>query len=70
MRQWVENGATFSQEETELLLRDVPLADIPDSTLEKMQRVHLDLWAGILPRSLGALLAERELSFDSVQEES
>jgi hypothetical protein len=35
-----------------------------------MQRVHLDLWAGILPRSLGALLAERELSFDSVQEES
>jgi epoxyqueuosine reductase len=62
VRQWVEDGVVFSEAETELLLEDVPLEEIPSYTLEKMQRVHLDLWAGILPRNLGALLAEKKLS--------
>ncbi len=70
VRQWAEDGVTFSKEETGLLLRDVPLEEIPAAMLEKMQRVHLDLWADILPRNLGALLAEREHSVDCVQEGS
>lgn len=57
VRLWVEDGVTFSQEETELLLKDVPREDIPGQMLEKMQRVHLDLWTDILPRNLGVLLA-------------
>jgi len=65
-RQWIEEGVVFSREETELLLAGVPLEEIPACTLEKMQRVHLDLWADILPRNLRALLAERKLSSDEV----
>jgi epoxyqueuosine reductase len=56
--QWVEDGVAFTQAETALLLRGVPLEEIPGSTLEKMQRVHLDRYAATLPRNLGALLAD------------
>jgi epoxyqueuosine reductase len=56
MRHWVQDGVTFSQEETELLLAGAPLEEIPAGTLIKMQRVHLDLWLDIIPRNLSALL--------------
>jgi hypothetical protein len=56
---WVETGVVFSQEETELLLEGVPPGQIPASTLEEMQRAHLDLYAGILSRNLSALLPAR-----------
>jgi epoxyqueuosine reductase len=62
VRRWVEDGVIFSEAETELLLAGILLEDLPGDTLEKMQRVHLDLYAGTLPRNLGALLADRELS--------
>jgi epoxyqueuosine reductase len=55
-RHCVEDGVTFSQAETELLLGGAPLERIPADTLLKMQRVHLDLWVDIIPRNLGALL--------------
>jgi epoxyqueuosine reductase len=57
VRLWVEDGVDFTQAETELLLKDVPREEIPGQMLEKMRRVHLDLWTDILPRNLGALLA-------------
>jgi epoxyqueuosine reductase len=55
-RHWLEDGVTFSQAETELLLGDTALADIPAGTLARMQRVHLDRWVDLMPRNLGALL--------------
>jgi len=66
VRQWIEDGVVFTPAETELLLEGVPLEEIPACTLEKMQRVHLDLWAELLPRNLHALFAVRELSLDEV----
>jgi len=59
VRQWVEGSIVFSQEETELLRAGIPLEQIPAATREKMQRVHLDRWADLLPRNLGALLSTR-----------
>jgi epoxyqueuosine reductase len=55
-RHWVEDGVTFSQEETELLLAGAPLDEIPAGTRAKMERVHLDLYAESLPRNLRVLL--------------
>jgi epoxyqueuosine reductase len=55
-RHRIQEGPTFSQEETELLLAGTPLQEFPAGTLLKMQRVHLDLWVELLPRNLGALL--------------
>jgi epoxyqueuosine reductase len=57
VRQWVEGNLVFSQEETELLIGEVLLGQIPAATREKMRRVYLDRWAELLPRNLGALLA-------------
>ncbi len=57
VRGWVETGVAFSQEETELLLAGIPPSQLPDSTLEKMERVHLDLYAETIPRNLKALLS-------------
>jgi epoxyqueuosine reductase len=59
VRQWVEGDVVFSQEETELLLGGAQPGQVPAGTWEKMQRAHLDRWADILPRNLGALLAAR-----------
>jgi epoxyqueuosine reductase len=66
VRRWTEEGVVFTRAETELLLEGVPLEGIPACTLEKMQRVNLDLWADLLPRNLRALLAARELPSDEV----
>ncbi|HSR35063.1 MAG TPA: 4Fe-4S double cluster binding domain-containing protein [Anaerolineae bacterium] len=59
VRQWFEEGAEFSQEETALLLEGVPLGQMPASTVEKMERLGLDGYAGRLPRNLNALLHQR-----------
>jgi epoxyqueuosine reductase len=69
VRGWTEEGVAFSREETELLLAGVPPEALPGTTLEKMQRVHLDLWAELVPRNLRALLAERELASAEVTED-
>jgi len=51
-----EEGANFSEEETESLLRGVPEAELPAGLVEKLGRWDLLPLLGHLPRNLGALL--------------
>lgn len=53
-----EEGAEFTQEETTWLLEGVPPEQLPDSTVEKLERSNLDRYAGLLPRNLRVLLGQ------------
>jgi epoxyqueuosine reductase len=52
-----DDGADFSEEETELLLRGVPQGELPAGLVEKLERCGMLGWLSILPRNLGALLS-------------
>lgn len=56
---WAKDGAEFSQEETLLLLEGVPVEKLPASTVEKLRRWDLDMYADALPRNLNVLLSQR-----------
>jgi epoxyqueuosine reductase len=57
--QWAQDGAEFSQEETLLLAEGVPVDQLPASTVGKLVRWDLDVYADVLPRNLNALLHQR-----------
>lgn len=51
--EWVEGNEVFSQEETSLPLRDLPLDQLPETVSEKLKRLELLDSLDILPRNLG-----------------
>jgi epoxyqueuosine reductase len=53
---WVEEGGEFSEEETDLLLRGVPQAELSESLVEKLARGGLLDYLEAFPRNLNALL--------------
>lgn len=53
---WVEDGAEFSSEETELLLAGTPPDEMPPSLLTKLVEHDLVGLLDVLPRNLGVLL--------------
>jgi len=55
---WVEDGAAFSQEETDLLLERVPLDQLPATTAEKLKQFDMVDLLDVLPRNLLALTKE------------
>jgi len=57
--QWVQDGAEFSQEETALLLEGIPFDQLPPAVAEKLERLEMDSYAGVLPRNLNALLSQQ-----------
>ncbi len=56
--QWVEGQEEFSQEETTLLLRGVPLAQLPAETVGKLERLSLVESLDVLPRNLSVFFHE------------
>jgi epoxyqueuosine reductase len=56
---WVQDGPEFSQEETALLLQGLPFDEFPTAVAEKLERVELDAYAGVLPRNVSALLSQQ-----------
>jgi epoxyqueuosine reductase len=61
VRDWVEEGGEFSEEETGLLLKGGPQAELPAVLVEKLERWDLLDYLDIMPRNLNALLGRRGL---------
>ena len=55
---WIEHGAEFSEEETNLLLKEVDQGKLPVPTLEKLRSLDLLEYLDILPRNLRVFLTE------------
>jgi len=53
---WVEEGESFNEAETELILNGVPLDRIPAETARKLNRGYMLEYLDVLPRNLRALL--------------
>jgi epoxyqueuosine reductase len=53
---WVEEGESFNEAETELILRGVPLDRSPPETADKLNRGYMLEYLDVLPRNLRALL--------------
>ena len=58
-RDWVEEGASFTSEETELLLAGLEEDSLPVGILDKLARSGMAGYAEILPRNLRVLLDHR-----------
>jgi epoxyqueuosine reductase len=56
---WIEEGAEFSEKETDLLLEGLPFDRLPAETAEKLERLDLEAFTEILPRNLEVLLHQR-----------
>jgi len=54
----VENGITFSQEETTLLLKELTLKQLPDAMVRKLVQFDLAGFIDIFPRNLSVLLKQ------------
>lgn len=65
MLDWYQEGEEFSEEETNILLKGVPFADLPEALAEKLERWDLlDLLESI-PRNLDVLLHSKTLPISS-----
>jgi epoxyqueuosine reductase len=53
---WVEEGESFDESETELILNGIPLNLIPPETAHKLNRGYMVEYLDVLPRNLRALL--------------
>jgi epoxyqueuosine reductase len=53
---WIKSGATFDNEETDLILAGVSKARMAPKTLEKLKRLDLLSYYDVLPRNLRALI--------------
>ncbi|MFX1352187.1 MAG: epoxyqueuosine reductase, partial [Promethearchaeota archaeon] len=53
---WIEKGAEFSEEETTILLKRMPLNQLPDSLLQKLRKYSLVDYMDVIPRNLGVFL--------------
>jgi epoxyqueuosine reductase len=56
---WVKGGAEFSPEETALLLEGRPFDKLPAVTADKLERLDMEGYVGLLRRNLNALLNQR-----------
>ncbi|UCB51607.1 MAG: epoxyqueuosine reductase [Candidatus Zixiibacteriota bacterium] len=56
---WIVDEATFSEEETDLILRDAPKENLPPETQEKLERINMLKDSKLLSRNLNALLNAR-----------
>jgi len=54
--EWIQPGAEFSEEETSLILDEVPLKKLPAATAKKLEKLYLLEYNDILPRNLRVLL--------------
>jgi hypothetical protein len=53
---WTEEGPSFSEEETSLILSQESSARLPRETAEKLKRIDMIEYVEILSRNLGVLL--------------
>jgi epoxyqueuosine reductase len=53
---WVEDGETFNEAETDLILNRVPLDGLPPETAHKLNRGYIAEYLDVLPRNLRVLL--------------
>lgn len=53
---WIDQGAEFSEEETVMFLKGIPLDQLPASTLEKLRKHDMIDLVDIFPRNLGVFL--------------
>lgn len=53
---WVEEGETFNEAETELILKGTPLNHLPAETVDKLKRSYMMDYLEVLPRNLRVLL--------------
>lgn len=60
VRDWIEDGEHFSEEETRLLLSGEPVEKLPDELTAKLERGDLLEWFDLWPRNLSAQLISRE----------
>jgi epoxyqueuosine reductase len=54
--QTVEHGPSFTEQETEILLRGVSIGELPQETVAKLEQHDLVAYVGLLSRNLGAVL--------------
>lgn len=54
--EWIQPGAEFSQEETNLLLQGVQLSQLPAATVKKLEQLDMVGYLEVLPRNLRVLL--------------
>jgi len=53
---WVEEGETFNEAETELILNGVPIDGMPPDTAHKLTRSYMVDYLDVLPRNLRVLM--------------
>ncbi len=57
--EWIEDGATFEEEETALILEGVSIDRAPRTTLEKLDELGMMEFSDVLGRNLKAILRNR-----------
>jgi len=53
---WIEEGESFTESESELILNGVPLDRLPPETAHKLNRSYMTEYLDVLPRNLRVLL--------------
>ncbi|MFX0068791.1 MAG: 4Fe-4S double cluster binding domain-containing protein [Promethearchaeota archaeon] len=53
---WIDKGAEFSEEETTILLKRMPINQLPASLLQKLRKYSLVDYMDVIPRNLGVFL--------------
>jgi epoxyqueuosine reductase len=56
VKDWIEIGPSFTQQETELFLREIPFNELPEQTKEKLKKSELDEYAEVFSRNLQPFL--------------
>ncbi len=56
VKDWIEIGPSFTQEETELFLREIPFNELPEQTKRKLKKSELDEYAEVFARNLKPFL--------------
>ena len=58
---YIEDAGEFTAEETEILIQDLPVENIPSSIIEKINLLDLQDYISVIPRNLMALLKKESL---------
>jgi epoxyqueuosine reductase len=59
VRDWVEEGPEFTEDETAQFVSDVPLDRLQATTVRKLQQVDMDGYIGVISRNLKALFHQQ-----------
>ena len=57
--QWIGEEEEFSEDETSLLLQDVPQNELPTTILKKLNHLSLVDYLNSLPRNLGVFFNKK-----------